>query len=139
MGCSSSNEDKIGCCSYESINVDEEYKQTTATTKEEIGNDNNIQNFDKDGDLKDDNIDINDDKKYSNPKDNVNKTYKQTNPTKKEEIDNDINYSNPKDIIDIEKIKNYIKTMPSREELTLSETVEHLKSIIKENNLIQKK
>ena len=187
MGCSSSNEDKIGCCSYESINVDEKYKQTTATTKEEIGNDKNIQNFDKDGDLKDDNIDINDDKKYSNPKDNVNKTYKQTtattkeeigndkniqnfdkdgdlkddnidinddkkysnpkdnvnktykqtNPTKKEEIDKDINYSNPKDIIDIEKIKNYIKTMPSREELTLSETVEHLKSIIKENNLIQ--
>ena len=137
MGCSSSNEDKIGCCSCKSIIENDNYKQTTATTKEEIDNDKNIQNFDKDGDLKDDNIEIKDDKKYSNPEDNVNKTFKQTTVTIKEEIDNVINYSNPKDIIDIEKIKNYIKTMPSREELTLSETVEHLKSIIKENNLIQ--
>ena len=51
--------------------------------------------------------------------------------------DKQYNYSNPKDIIDIEKIRNYIKSMPSRTELTLSETIAKLKSIIKENNLIQ--
>ncbi len=166
MGCSSSNEDKTGCCS---INVEETYKQTTATTKKETDIDKNIQSFDNHGGLKDENIDINDDKKYnySNPKDNTNEKYKHTTATTKEEIDDKkynysnpkdnanekykqtttitkeeiddkkYNYSNPKDIIDIEKIKNYIKIMPSREELTLSETVEHLKSIIKENNLIQ--